>query len=89
MTTSEQEGIHELIRSTPPAPGAELRGWVVLADWRLPDGEEALTLIGSPDAHVVQVKGYLHEGLYDIARGAYRVAAGRMDDVRHGAVIGG
>ncbi len=39
-------------------------------------------MMGSPDAHIVELKGFLHHGLYDIARGMYRVASGYIKDAR-------
>ena len=82
MATTEQSRIEEALGALPLSPDASLNGWVALAEWRAPNGDIEITLIGSPDAHVVQVKGYLHEGLFDIARGVYRVAGGHLEDVR-------
>jgi len=82
VVAPEQTQVDHAVRARPPAPNATLEGWVVLAQWHVPEGEPTLTVMGSPAAHVVQLKGYLHEGLCDIARGAYRVAAGHLEDFR-------
>ena len=82
MVSPGQTQVDHAVRARPPAPNATLEGWVVLAQWHVPEGEPILTVMGSPAAHVVQLKGYLNEGLYDIARGAYRVAAGHLEDFR-------
>jgi hypothetical protein len=84
MSTPEQEHVDALVRSQQPATDADLQGWVLLADWELADGEKMVTVMGSPSAHIVHLKGVLHEGLYDIARGAYVVASGYIEDVRRG-----
>ncbi len=82
MTTAEQERVDDVVRTRPPAPDAALRGWVLLADWSTGEGQDLVTVMGSPDAHIVFLKGIVHEGLYDIARGVYRVASGYVEDVR-------
>ena len=82
MVSAEQENIDQVVRSRPPAPDSNLEGWVLLADWSSREGEDILTVMGSPDAHIVELKGFLHQGLYDIARGMYRVASGYIEDHR-------
>jgi len=82
MVSPEQTQVDQAVRARPPGPDATLEGWVLLSQWHVPEGEPVLTVMGSPAAHVVQLKGYLHEGLYDIARDAYRVASGHLEDFR-------
>jgi hypothetical protein len=82
VSSPEQKHVDALVQSQQPGPNANLQGWVLLADWELADGEKMVTVMGSPSAHIVHLKGVLHEGLYDIARGAYVVASGYIEDVR-------
>jgi hypothetical protein len=52
------------IRSKPPVDGAELVGWVAVAEWRTPDGGRRLERYGEPARNGTQLKGYLHSALY-------------------------
>jgi hypothetical protein len=54
----------DLLRAEPPVERAQLRGWVMLAEWLTPEGERRFERFGEPSSNSTQLKGYLHGGLY-------------------------
>ncbi|MGZ6545924.1 MAG: hypothetical protein ACXVEI_11470 [Actinomycetota bacterium] len=62
-TSSADGEIDAVLRSEPPTEGAALNGWVALAEWTKPGGEQMLVLMGKPEATLLQMKAYLHTGI--------------------------
>lgn len=68
---SSNERIDAVLRGEPPAPGATLEGWVAFSEWRKPDGERLLVLLGKPEENMTQLKGYVHSGLLNMVWKTY------------------
>ena len=63
MATPEQEKVAAAVSENPPLKEDVLVAWVLMAEWREPDGQTKLTRLISPASSAWQAKGYLHEGL--------------------------
>jgi hypothetical protein len=59
-----QSSIHQAIQAQSPFEGAQLVGWMIVAEWVTPDEEKKLARLNSQDASQWQVSGYLHEALF-------------------------
>jgi hypothetical protein len=70
--TTANDRIDEALRAEPPVEGATLEGWVAFSEWKTPEGESRLVLLGRPEENPTQLKGYVHSGLLNMAWGTYR-----------------
>jgi hypothetical protein len=64
-----QSGMQSCIAESPPALGARLRAWTIVAEWETADGERILSRMSSPETPVWEYRGYLHEALYGVWAG--------------------
>jgi hypothetical protein len=64
VSSPEQQHIGDCVSLVPPKPGLMLDGWVLMAEWKEPDGQRVLSRLVSDKSSAWHIKGYLHEGLY-------------------------
>jgi hypothetical protein len=76
---SSNDQIDAVLRAEPPAEGATLDGWVAFCEWRSPNGEPILILLGKPEENLTQLKGYVHSGLLSMVWKTYREPGGPAD----------
>jgi hypothetical protein len=68
---ASNDQIDAVLRAEPPIEGAALDGWVAFCEWRKPDGERILVLLGRPKENLTQLKGYVHSGLLNMVWKTY------------------
>ena len=66
MASLEQEHLQECINAVPPVADVKLVGYVVVAEWRDPDGQKLPTRLVGGETSGWAAKGYMHEGLYGL-----------------------
>jgi hypothetical protein len=53
---SANDRIGEVLRAEPPVEGATLAGWVAFSEWKTPEGESRLILLGKPEENMTQLR---------------------------------